>query len=350
MNTVVLLLSKQALPNLSFVKLLKAQNSPIQRYILIGSDFTEKNKFHLHLIEALGLKEGEYELWKIDAESYAQAKKDLAQQLAQAQHQAAQKFWLHLTGGTKMMAMAAQDSFKKHSKTTKSVQLGSYYMPFGGKVLHKIYPQAKSKKIAQLDFTLKEYFGAYGYKIKPQAPKLSPTQVEEIWTQLQTDNFDKSQAIKMAKLPKSGDFWEEIIYNFVKQKYQLEEQQIACGLEFKPLDGKKRGNEDGNELDIVFLKNDQLYIIECKALNGEGEGQKKFPGKTMVYPAIYKAAALSQNLGLNANNFLAVACPISPAASSKKRINVLDKEQNVQTFFAQELAETMDIDSILKIK
>lgn len=91
MNTVVLLLSKQALPNLSFVKLLKAQNSPIQRYILIGSDFTEKNKFHLHLIEALGLKEGEYELWKIDAESYVQAKKDLAQQLAQAQHQAAQK-------------------------------------------------------------------------------------------------------------------------------------------------------------------------------------------------------------------------------------------------------------------
>lgn len=45
MNTVVLLLSKQALPNLSFVKLLKAQNSPIQRYILIGSDFTEKTSF-----------------------------------------------------------------------------------------------------------------------------------------------------------------------------------------------------------------------------------------------------------------------------------------------------------------
>lgn len=90
------------------------------------------------------------------------------------QNQNAQKFWLHLTGGTKMMAMAAQDSFKKHSKTTKAVQLGSYYMPFGGKLLHKIYPSAKSKKLLSSILHLKSILALMATKLNLRPQNLAP--------------------------------------------------------------------------------------------------------------------------------------------------------------------------------
>ncbi|AFC23667.1 Card1-like endonuclease domain-containing protein [Saprospira grandis] len=350
MNTVVLLLSKQALPNLSFVKLLKAQNSPIQRYILIGSDFTEKNKFHLHLIEALGLKEGEYELWKIDAESYVQAKKDLAQQLAQAQHQAAQKFWLHLTGGTKMMAMAAQDSFKKHSKTTKSVQLGSYYMPFGGKVLHKIYPQAKSKKIS-LHYTLEEYFTSYGFDIQAEQAVCKADEMEAYWTLLKENNFDlKSAALNKYRLHKkeNATLWEELIYHKVKTSLNLADDQIAISLKisskYRNLKHLKDSTND-NELDVVFVLKDKLYIIECKSSKSTANRTIK---KT-AQEAIYKLTAIKDGLGLHATGVVAILAGDKLDGASLERIELQGKAMNNKFVEAQDLVSST-IKDCLEIK
>lgn len=87
----------------------------------------------------------------------------------------------------------------------------------------------------------------------------------------------------MAKLPKSGDFWEEIIYNFVKQKYQLEDQQIACGLEFKPLDGKKEAMKMATNSILSFLKMISSILLSVKHSMAK-EMNKKIPRQNNDLP------------------------------------------------------------------
>ncbi|WCL82136.1 DUF1887 family CARF protein [Saprospira sp. CCB-QB6] len=347
MNTIVLLLSKQALPNLSFVKLLKAQNTQINRYILIGSDYTTKNKFHFHLTEALGLKQTEYELWKVDAESYAQAQKDLSQQLKQEKNKEPQKFWLHLTGGTKMMSMAAQDSFKNHVQKDKSLKLGSYYMPLGGKSIHKMTGQ---KKKISLNYTLKEYFTSYGFDIQAEKPICSAKEMNAYWKCLKENDFNlKAAALKKYKIQHKDNaaLWEELIYHKIKSSFKLSEDQIALSLKisskYRTLKHLKETDND-NELDVVFILEDKLYIIECKS----SKSISNRTIKTTAQDAIYKLAAIKEGLGLHATGIVAILAGDKLDGASLERIELQGKAMNNKFVEAQDLVK-LNIKAYLKM-
>jgi|GEM_PF-5531777 len=347
MNTIVLLLSKQALPNLSFVKLLKTQNTQIHRYILIGSDYTTKNKFHLHLTEALGLEQIEYELWKVDAESYAQAQKDLAQYLQEERNKEPQKFWLHLTGGTKMMAMAAQNSFNQHNQKYQSLKLGSYYMPLGGKSIHKMTGQ---KKKISLQYTLKEYFTSYGFDIQVETPICSAKEMNAYWKCLKENDFNlKATALKKYKIQHKDNaaLWEELIYHKIKSSFKLSEDQIALSLKIsaknRTLKQLKESDND-NELDVVFILEDKLYIVECKSSKSTANRTIK----TTAQDAIYKLAAIKERLGLHASGIVAILAGNKLDGASLERIELQSKAMNNKVVEAQDLAQK-SIQSYLKM-
>ena len=88
----------------------------------------------------------------------------------------------------------------------------------------------------------------------------------------------------------TGGWFEEYVYYLVKK--QLDPDDIAIGVR---IDGCTEIRHD-NELDVCFIKNNQLFVIECKSgINSE----------SMFNEIVYKVCALKEVLlGLDCNSYI----------------------------------------------
>jgi hypothetical protein len=53
----------------------------------------------------------------------------------------------------------------------------------------------------------------------------------------------------------TGGWWEEYCYHYFKEKFSLKDPYIGIGVQ---------NTKTNNELDIVFVKENSLYVFECK--------------------------------------------------------------------------------------
>jgi hypothetical protein len=88
----------------------------------------------------------------------------------------------------------------------------------------------------------------------------------------------------------TGGWFEEYVYYLVKKVIQPDD--IAIGVR---IDGCTEIRHD-NELDVCFIKNNQLFVIECKSgINSE----------SMFNEVVYKVSALKEVLlGLDCNSYI----------------------------------------------
>ena len=88
----------------------------------------------------------------------------------------------------------------------------------------------------------------------------------------------------------TGGWFEEYIYNLIKKN--VEPDDIAIGVR---IDGCTEIRHD-NELDVCFIKNNQLYVIECKS---------GISSESMFNEIVYKVSALKEVLlGLDCNSYI----------------------------------------------
>ena len=205
--------------------------------------------------------------------------------------------WLNVTGGTKLMALAAYEAFAEKEKTI------IYCDTVHQNVIY-LFPQNKIEKI-NATITIKDYLLSYGYKIVETRDINHIKKFYDLFNYIDSNNlmhsfvkfnniirekFNLSQPRYTINSPDRkfrfikdlSDFFIEYGYpipNSKRIKLSSNEYQHGKWLEFyafyiyeqklnlNPLSGVKIVNYDGieNEIDLVFLKDYKLHLVSCKS-------------------------------------------------------------------------------------
>ena len=234
---------------------------------------------------------------------------------------------VNITGGTKVMSIAAYNHFSK----------------FGARMLYTTIHQNKitqihpiiAKPVTDLRYrtNISEYCLANGIEFKPSEKQYSKEIAEKMWTHFNDGTIPKgeldwarairndrsaSRAYRTAqRVPNeaaksceilgwseidlekirflSGEWFEYFIYHRLAEALKLE-PNIAI----QPGGEIKRGNS-GNELDVMFLFDNAMHIVECKT-STQLDG-----GKSFIKEVLYKAKTIQNDFGLTVKSFIFIA-------------------------------------------
>lgn len=295
---------------------------------------------------------------------------------------------LNVTGGTKVMAMAAQSIFSLAQKAVFYVNTDKNKVIFLGKnKSHNFEINAK--------LPLKPYLLSYGFEISEMSKKIK-TQPLEIFSQFFIQNFHKNKGT-IAVINAFAAYAKKNIYKFTKDSpnydslnhfldelslldfidcteerinFKNDETQqfiggswlehyvyqqikdfdeindIAMSVKLRSPDFDKNKNElakenlgKQNELDVAFMANNKLHIIECKTLkvNEKGEDEKDDG-------IIYKLETLKHKMGGMAKGCLVSYSAVSTAMKNRAKeynIEIIDAQsiQNVRSRIKQWISE-----------
>lgn len=231
---------------------------------------------------------------------------------------------VNLTGGTKYMALAVQSVFENYNSDF-------YYIPFPRNViLTKNGEQSINTRVSVV-----EYMSMHGHKIKSGETirsfedakemlttflhKLDHTKFDVIdklrayrnsdtcisWIEKKADNGQKPSIPNLSNFLKSigfkphkddnlskyeiqyitGGWFEEYVYYLIQHNIGIND--ILFGVKL---------NKTNNDLDVVFTKDNRLYVVECKTGIEKG---------SMLNQIAYKSAALNEYLkGLSSKSYI----------------------------------------------
>ena len=197
---------------------------------------------------------------------------------------------VNLTGGTKIMSLIVYDFFRKLNSSF-------YYIPIGKNTYCNI--EEENMHALQYRISLREYFTLYGLHYECDNALLKDAETTfQFFEKQKKQKFYLSGEIKKSyqaetatdKKYYAGEWFEEYTYLRIKKELNLREQDIAMSLKIYREDAQ---NND-NEIDVAFMYENTLYIIECK-VSMLGYGKK--PQQT-IEEFLYKLAAISKDFGL----------------------------------------------------
>jgi hypothetical protein len=259
-------------------------------------------------------------------------------------------FDVHITGGTKITALAVHSFFAdkpnavllykssiKDSIYTRNyhtidstsftvdtpITLEEYLIASGTKFTPSNFAK-KNTLIADSALTAR-MFSAFG-DAKDRSPfhaaqkarkdngrilKLDDNEKNSLRTYLQTLQYPRTleQCTKDDFKYLSGDWFEEWTYSLIKHHLQLDDSAIGMGLQLKP---KRKDEDASNEFDVMFIHKHTLYIIECKTSLQSGKGD-------IFNDTMYKMATLRSRFGLTPKALLFTLDTIKNTAPDGKR-------------------------------
>lgn len=329
MNRVIVnIISEQTIPNYLFIKEMFQIGDKL--LFISSQKFAERIEWIKQslgyvncTIESILFQDGEEERWK-DMESKLQVQ--LSSECS---------YIVNLTGGTKYMSLLVQNVFERYNSLF-------FYIPFPKNELLKL---SENDSIA-LDYrlTVKEYFSNYNVTFTEKKLVKGEAYCDYFFNRFVdgTLNFKAIDLLrsyrnikkKMAvysletcmsteKKPRidglsdflsnidflmeesgylnrgeieylTGGWFEEYLYYKIK-KY-ISPQDIKLGVLIK-----RTENTNQNDLDVVFISGNKLFVIECKT---------GILGEKMFNETVYKATAIKEAvLGLSANTFIVSLAP-----------------------------------------
>lgn len=302
----VSIISEHLIPNFHLYKHL---NHLIDGHLLISTQKMIDNKFVDNYIKFIGDKP--YQIILIDASNLYNITNVINDYTSKNNHE----YFVNLTGGTKMISIACYEAFRNHKSKMYYVEIAKNNCIVLDE--HEIKTEPFNHEI-----TLKEYLGLYGYDFNSnQKLAKTPAQTKLLFNKIKEKNYNalSHQLIKDVVLNNlklndenesnyyKGLWFEEYIFNLFKDKNQLNSTQIALNVQVRKY--KAIGYND-NEFDVMFIKNNKLYVIECKSSIGKYQEYDK-----NMEAFLYKLRASVKEFGLQVIPILAV-CNLNP-----KRIN-----------------------------
>lgn len=95
---------------------------------------------------------------------------------------------------------------------------------------------------------------------------------------------------KEQKFLEGGSWFEEYVYQYIQNTFDIPDENIALNMKIE------RGN-DPNELDVIYMdKDNTIHIVECKALIGKNHNAKEVA--KVINDALYKLNSISRKFGL----------------------------------------------------
>jgi len=284
-KVLVSLVSDQVIPNIRFIKEFKSE---IDRFVFIStSEMEDKNKTEMHL-DALNIASRKSDIISVNSFSFS----DIENSLLNSNFYDEDEFIVNITGGTKPMSIVAMSFFISFT----NVKI--YYVPISEQIYRQVYPRLQNPEIQFLKkLTLKEYFIASGLKLIAQESKISRdiSHAQRLFNKYILESGDITKIDKINRShemtnPKdkayySGGWFEELIFHKIKKKFELNKNQIASNVKLK-------NQKSNNEYDAVFIHNDSIYIVECKAYYSRKRLKEK------IEKDLYKLGALDDDFGL----------------------------------------------------
>jgi len=335
MKTLLLLLSEQHIPNLQSVKMIIPD-----RIVFVETEYVKQNNIRKHFIDTLSISgisptEGFDHITVNDENSFNETKKRLETIKEHCKHD---DIVVNITGGTKIMALATFEVFKDVAKSI-------IYKPLREKYFIDVLNDAKIEVTKNIN--IREFLRGYGFEVYCNTNPDKYNQKEMLYPlatyiAANISNRDiqgflgKIKYLEIVKKPRNELVIEEsdkvFINDITLKKFMIGQLGMNNGSEnhlhgiIKPdvmkfLTGgwleifffalfSKYSEELGindiimnaniikagernvrNEADILFMKNDMLFMVECKT--GKQEHDEKATG------TLYKIEAVTKMLGAN---------------------------------------------------
>lgn len=188
---------------------------------------------------------------------------------------------VNITGGTKLMTIAAWECFQRPGDRI-------YYIDIRDDSLRWLYPQAGAQPVSDR-ITLEGYLLAHGWRVSEQYPLRRDTPDAAVLAQARQRAHQLARSLKPHR--SDGGHWlEDWVFAQVQALQQGDTKIQDCARQFR-LQPCEEGSSSGiyNEIDIAVLRDNTLYVIECKT------GQAGRGGEAAK--AIYKLAQLVERLG-----------------------------------------------------
>lgn len=283
---IVSILSNHSVPNFLFIKEMEGKYDEL---LFITTPEADKDNRGFQLQTALGRDEDDVVYVTVDGNDYRKALEDLRNWEIRKDDE----YIVNLTGGTKTMSLAVHDFFKdKHAEF--------YYVPLGKNVYYNLGTGEKTPLKYRVN--LREYFSLYGIRFESKAEDTfvhPESETMGIFESVQKSHFHLPKKLwdaQNAATPElrrylGGEWFEEFSYFKLKEAFNLRDEDIAVSLKIYRENESKKND---NELDVAFMFNNVLYVVECKVtMTGYGRDTK-----LVVDDYLYKLAAISKDFGL----------------------------------------------------
>lgn len=289
----VSILSQHLIPNFLLIKEFEGRYDEL---IFITTETIIKYERHHYLEQALGLEKDTVRCVIITEDNHVKNKAILKEQ----QFNANDTFLINLTGGTKMMSLSIYDLFQNLSS-----QAFFYYLPVGKNTVCAL--DSEEASAIKYRLSIKSYFELYGITADYNKPIVhsfeTPNQLFHRFRKVKFNRHElddikyaQEQETPEMKAFYSGGWFEEYCFYLLKKKYNLNDEQIATSVNIYRNDS----DSSDNEIDIVMILNNELYVFECKV----GLYGYKEQTKDIIEKYLYKLAAISKDYGLQVKSYL----------------------------------------------
>ena len=288
MKTVLVsVISDQTIPNVLVIKDFKDSFDDL---LFITTEYVEKKGLDRWVELGCSIKEGSVERIKVVEDDL----NDIRNKLKSLDLENTQ-YVVNMSGGTKVMTIGVYEFF-----STKNNRI--IYVPIGKNVISEVYPNSSTVQIPiKYRLNLMEYLLSYGlYYQSDEILTYNEEHTLNFFEHFKRKKFhfysekkiidSHSHVDKKDKVYYSGKWFEEFVYIKLKRELDVEDSAIALGVK---LFRDTSDLQHDNEYDVVFVYNNELYVIECKASMGSKDTLKENLDAFM-----YKLAAITRDFGL----------------------------------------------------
>ena len=326
MTTHILLVSKQAAPNL--LPALDPALKPDEAVLLVSRSMTAQADNLTAVLTEAGIKVTRIELQ--DEHDYGQLSEALLNVAAQRE---GQTLVLNVTGGTKLMALAAQsvaqaagwqafyvdadtdeviwlNAESRRQPLAQQLRLRHYLRGYGftlpqditrppAKLRHANLIQTLLRQIGSLEVPLSQlnWIGQVAEDAQRLQAKLTPAQQDSRSLEALLRNFEDAGVLTVQgenllfsseadrDFAKGGWLEAHVFQTVSEQTNALGIRDKAANLKVQDLTGVH------NELDVAFLARNRLFVIECKTARMDK------PEAPKANDALYKLTEISRRVG-----------------------------------------------------
>lgn len=301
------LISDQTVPNLLLIKELEGS---YESMVFISTPNMEKYGKSGWIEVAAGIEQGTVPRIVVEENNWC----DITDKLASYNWPFDSKFIVNQTGGTKVMTLAVFDFFAKLESTI-------VYVPIGKNQYEELYPRHDIKGVEiNYRLNLNDYFLVHGLHFEAVNDFIfHPSKTKQFFSTFQSRNFSFRQMPEIINSHQfetekercyyGGVWFEEFVYHLLLQKLHLQPHQIGMNVKLFRNPGETHHD---NEYDVVFTKDNSLYIIECKASSGSC-----YTIKDKMNNYLYKLGAVTRDFGLRVNSFIFTLTDVKQIAKQK---------------------------------
>ena len=379
MNLAVVLVSEQTIPNVIYLKNLLMDGKVFDKILLITTkrmeneeDKKSQSDVILKALDPEFMDDEKHYKLIVDEKMLFEILKVLRGYFEKNKFD---KIYVNITGGNKIMSLATYKFFDQLDDD----KVEMVYLPIGSINYKQIKPIGSDGRAIDIPLKVKlsvnEYFESLGIEYEDSGPinpdlskylfkaYLEHSDIMNDVTQILRKYRDEKER---RKLKQSEDYSKvqrmlnEIGVSLEKEGYNLRrkrwvdffsggwfEEYVYLKVKGMCVDDAKLNvqikretdiKDVKNEFDVVFTKDNNLYVIECKT--GDMESEK-------ITSSLYKVAQLNSDLGLSANSYFISLSRAILSDETKKTLTARSKLLKVKMVFRDEL-ETKGIDGVFE--